>query len=171
MQNDPQTHANPWVPETEARTSVVAPQGPSWLQRMQRYPHLSWVFPLIAIGVWFIGTQYFHKISSAPAVSQTSLPGFDRFMSVVATISGVFWGLGACMQIALLAGRTHTPGLNRHLLPSLLLSAYCVVAFMSWYGRTSEVIDTYTIPDDFPGRGGGRRPVDPDPYPPLPPPQ
>ena len=169
MQNDPQTHANPWVPETEARTSVVAPQGPSWLQRMQRYPHLSWVFPLIAIGVWFIGKQYFHMISSAPAVSQTSLQDFDLFMSVVATISGVFWGLGACMQIALLAGRTHTPGLNRHLLPSLLLSAYCVVAFMSWYGRTSEVIDTYTIPDDFPGRGGGRRPVGPPP--PLPPPQ
>ncbi|MFM7163919.1 MAG: hypothetical protein ACKO3T_01635 [Planctomycetaceae bacterium] len=155
---------NPWVPEVNAGPAAVPAAGPSWLRaRIHQYPQVSWLSPLFSLAFWIICRRCFDEITFIGwEIWQWPLPDFDRFMAVVTTVSVISCGVGACSQIVLLADRKNLPGVYRHLLPAMLLSAYCAAAALSQLERTSTVIENYSNESDgqkWEMRGGHRPPV------------
>jgi hypothetical protein len=152
-QNHHRDH-NPWVPESGVQ--LVAPPG-TFRARLNarltaglcRSPELSWGLPLVALAFYVVCNTFFDEIAILGwGMHNQNLPDYDRFMSVVTSISGIFWGLGGGMQILLIENRRKIPGVYRHLLPALAISAYCAVGFMSQFDRTSTLIHEYSNGND-----------------------
>ena len=155
-QNHHRDH-NPWVPESGVQLVATANTLNARLAaRLCRSPQLSWGLPLVALAFYVVCNTFFDEIAILGwGMHNQNLPDYDRFMSVVTAISGIFWGLGAGMQILLIENRRKIPRVYRHLLPALAISAYCAAGFMSLFDRTSTVIEEYSNGGDSrsgPGR-------------------
>jgi hypothetical protein len=145
---------DPWVPADGLKLCKAAPVHDRLAARLCRCPQLSWGLPLVALVFYVICRTFFDEITQLGwGMRQRPLPNYESFMAVVTTISGIFWTLGAGMQILLIARRRTLPGVYRHLLPALAISACRAIGFLSLYERTSTVIDTYSNGDDSPRRG------------------
>lgn len=148
-QNHHRDH-NPWVPESGVQ--LVAPANTLWARlaaRLCRSPELSWGLPLVALAFYVVCKSFFDEIAILGwGMHHQDLPDYDRFMSVVTTFSVMFWGLGGGMQILLIENRRKIPGVYRHLLPALAISAYCAVGYMSLFDRTSTLIHEYSNGND-----------------------